>query len=244
MIALQHAGTVDEVYTVGNTRSLPRVFDIEGLQHVTLSQVACGEDYSLALTDTGEVYAWGDANYGKLAAPASADMPTDDDNLPYQPLPVRISGFGGCRLVQVSCGSNHSLALTEAGRVWAWGGAIFGRLGPADVSSMPLDEDGDPYQPTPMHVDGFDGTAVRTRPRPLACRSAAAATEQSALALPADLVRTRSPTRGGRIPACVGRAHAQTLTAASAAHRRPALASPSARATRARRALDVPRCLT
>jgi len=160
MIALQHAGTVDEVYTVGNTRSLPRVFDIEGLQQTTLSQVACGEDFSLALTDTGEVYAWGDANYGKLAAPASADMPTDDDNLPYQPLPVRVSGFGGCRLVQVACGSNHSLALTEAGRVWAWGGAIFGRLGPADVSAMPLDEDGDPYQPTPVLVEGFEGKSV------------------------------------------------------------------------------------
>ncbi|KAJ1632864.1 regulator of chromosome condensation 1/beta-lactamase-inhibitor protein II [Pavlovales sp. CCMP2436] len=155
MIALQHAGTVDEVYTVGNTRSLPRVFDIEGLQQQTLSQVACGEDFSLALTDDGEVYAWGDANYGKLAAPASADMPTDDDNLPYQPLPVLVHGFGGCRLVQLACGSNHSLALTEGGRVWAWGGAIFGRLGPADISTMPLDEDGDPYQPTPVLVEGF-----------------------------------------------------------------------------------------
>lgn len=155
MIALQHAGTVDEVYTVGNTRSLPRVFDIEGLQQQTLSQVACGEDFSLALTDAGEVYAWGDANYGKLAAPASADMPTDDDNLPYQPLPVLVKGFGGCRLVQLACGSNHSLALTEGGRVWAWGGAIFGRLGPSDISAMPLDEDGDPYQPTPVLVEGL-----------------------------------------------------------------------------------------
>lgn len=172
MIALQHAGTVDEVYTVGNTRSLPRVFDIEGLQQQTLSQVACGEDFSLALNDAGEVYAWGDANYGKLAAPASADMPTDDDNLPYQPLPVLIRGFGGCRLVQLACGSNHSLALTEGGRVWAWGGAIFGRLGPADISEMPLDEDGDPYQPTPMLVEGLGHERVRAPPaRPPAVRA-------------------------------------------------------------------------
>jgi alpha-tubulin suppressor-like RCC1 family protein len=165
MIALQHAGTVDEVYTVGNTRSLPRVFDIEGLQQETLSQVECGEDFSLALTDAGEVYAWGDANYGKLAALASADMPTDDDNLPYQPLPVLIRGFNGCRLVQLACGSNHSLALTEGGRVWAWGGAIFGRLGPSDITSMPLDEDGDPFQPTPVLVEGFGDARVRRPPR-------------------------------------------------------------------------------
>lgn len=162
MIALQHAGTIDEVYTVGNTRSLPRVFDIEGLQQQTLSQVACGEDFSLALTDAGEVFAWGDANYGKLAAPASADMPFDDDNLPYQPMPARISGFGGCRLIQLACGSNHSLALTEGGRVWAWGGAIFGRLGPCDISKMPLDEDGDPFQPEPVYVEGFDDERVRS----------------------------------------------------------------------------------
>jgi len=155
MIALQHAATVDEVYTVGNTRSLPRVFDIEGLQQTTLQQVECGEDFSLALSANGELYAWGDANYGKLAAPASAEMPTDDDNLPYQPLPERVHGFGGCRIVQLACGSNHSLALTEGGRVWAWGGAVFGRLGPADISSMPLDEDGDPFQPEPVRVDGF-----------------------------------------------------------------------------------------
>mmetsp|Transcript_13024 Transcript_13024/g.34753 ORF Transcript_13024/g.34753 Transcript_13024/m.34753 type:complete len:640 (-) Transcript_13024:53-1972(-) len=160
MIALQHAGTVDEVYTVGNTRSLPRVFDIEGLQQQTLSQVACGEDFSLALTEDGQVFAWGDANYGKLAAPAGEGMVEDIDGLPYQPLPVRVHGFGGCRLVQLACGSNHSLALTEGGRVWAWGGAIFGRLGPADVSNMPRDEDGDPYQPTPVHVDGFETERV------------------------------------------------------------------------------------
>jgi alpha-tubulin suppressor-like RCC1 family protein len=200
MIALQHAGTVDEVCTVGNTRSLPRVFDIEGLQQQTLAQVTCGEDYSLALTVGGDVYAWGDANYGKLAAPASSAMPTDDDNLPYQPLPALVTGFGGCRIVQLACGSNHSLALTEGGRVWAWGGAIFGRLGPSMTTDMPLDEDQDPYQPTPVLVEGFGQERVRAaRPAASAPRalSVVATARQARGPEPSAPRAPRGPRAGG-----------------------------------------------
>ena len=62
--------------------------------------------------------------------------------------------------MQVAAGDWHSLALTEEGRVYTWGGASYGRLGHPDLSSMPLDADGDPYQPSPMMVEELSGVKV------------------------------------------------------------------------------------
>jgi alpha-tubulin suppressor-like RCC1 family protein len=63
-------------------------------------------------------------------------------------------------VLQVAAGDWHSLALTEQGRVYTWGGASYGRLGHADLSNMPLDADEDPYQPTPRVVEDLYGINV------------------------------------------------------------------------------------
>lgn len=68
--------------------------------------------------------------------------------------------LAGLKIVQVAAGDWHSLGLTEEGRVYTWGGASYGRLGHADLSSMPLDSDGDPYQPIPKLVDDLCGVRV------------------------------------------------------------------------------------
>lgn len=75
-------------------------------------QVACGsrDAQTLALTDEGLVYSWGDGDFGKLGRGGSEGC-----NVPH---PVeRLTGQG---VIQIECGAQFSLALTKQGQVWTW----------------------------------------------------------------------------------------------------------------------------
>ena len=54
------------------------------------------------------------------------------------------------RVVAVSAGLAHSLALTADGAVWSWGYGAFGRLGHGDQQSQPL----------PKKIEAFAGRRV------------------------------------------------------------------------------------
>jgi hypothetical protein len=96
-------------------------------------QVAAGSGHSLALSSTGQVYAWGYDDDGELGdAPMS---PADE------PAPVPVSYDAemppGTKIIQIAAGSLHSLALSSTGQVYAWGSNAQGQLGDnaAEVSS-------------------------------------------------------------------------------------------------------------
>ena len=67
----------------------------------------------------------------------------------------------------ISCGNIHNLAVTQSGRVYAWGGAHYGLLGIADedgderLSALPVDEgSGQPFQPRPTLLDALKDQRV------------------------------------------------------------------------------------
>lgn len=72
-------------------------------------QVACGsrDAQTLALSDEGMVFSWGDGDFGKLGRGGSegCDIPHNIERL--NPLGV----------IQIECGAQFSLALTKAGEV-------------------------------------------------------------------------------------------------------------------------------
>lgn len=72
-------------------------------------QVACGsrDAQTLALSDEGMVFSWGDGDFGKLGRGGSegCDIPHNIERL--NPLGV----------TQIECGAQFSLALTKAGEV-------------------------------------------------------------------------------------------------------------------------------
>ena len=72
----------------------------------------------LALAD-GAVWSWGGGGFGKLGH-------GDPQN---QLLPKKVEAFAGRRVVAVSAGGNHNLAITADGAVWSWGSGRFGKLG-------------------------------------------------------------------------------------------------------------------
>ena len=47
----------------------------------------------------------------------------------HQLLPKKVEALADQRVIAVSAGNFHSLALTADGAVWSWGNGLYGRLG-------------------------------------------------------------------------------------------------------------------
>ena len=55
-----------------------------------------------------------------------------------QLLPKKIEALAGQRVVSVSAGEQHSLAITADGALWSWGGGASGSLGHGEDLSNQL----------------------------------------------------------------------------------------------------------
>jgi alpha-tubulin suppressor-like RCC1 family protein len=84
------------------------------------SAVSAGGYHSLALTDTGVLYAWGLNNNGQLG--------TNEPTFLNKSSPVTVV-VGITNWSAISAGDLHSLGLTNTGVIYAWGAGSNGRLG-------------------------------------------------------------------------------------------------------------------
>ncbi|MFO1484682.1 MAG: choice-of-anchor D domain-containing protein [Verrucomicrobiaceae bacterium] len=93
--------------------------------------VSAGLSHSVALTDTGELFAWGHNSSGQLGDGTSAVERTT---------PVAVTGLSGIVITAVDCGYTHNLAVTNDGKLYAWGAGANGRLGNGGTadSNVPL----------------------------------------------------------------------------------------------------------
>jgi alpha-tubulin suppressor-like RCC1 family protein len=104
----------------GNTTTIraPTEIEVSGVTGVTKwVKVEAGEFYSMALTEDGKLYAWGDNAYGKLG----------DGTANQRTSPVRIGG-SSYTWASMSAGAFHSAAITTGGDLYTWG-FNDGRLG-------------------------------------------------------------------------------------------------------------------
>ncbi|QVQ51184.1 hypothetical protein J4H86_20515 [Spiractinospora alimapuensis] len=101
-----------------DNRATPGAVDLP--DGVTVTQAAVGGWHSLAVTDDGDVLAWGQNLYGQLGD----DTNTDRDTPIQVPLPEDTA------ITEVATGSQyHSLARSSDGEVFAWGANGSGELG-------------------------------------------------------------------------------------------------------------------
>ena len=84
-----------------------------------VTAIAGGAGHSLALTSTGLVLAWGQNIYGQLGNGTTTNSSA----------PVQVSLPSGTTVTAIAAGDGHSLALTSAGQVLAWGDNSAGELG-------------------------------------------------------------------------------------------------------------------
>ena len=113
-------GTVD-------AETSPKV--IEALTGVHIKQVAAGGWHSLALSNIGDIYAWGWNNHGQLGVTC---LPPEVPQAFYM-LPYIIEFPQECMVDHIACGARHSAAATsQPAGVWSWGWGKYGQLGHGD----------------------------------------------------------------------------------------------------------------
>ena len=127
---LGHGDTQDQL--------LPK--KVETLAGQRAVAVSAGQCHNLALTANGSVWSWGSGGFGQLGH-------GDERN---QLLPKKVEALAGQRVVAVSAGAFHSLAITANGAVWSWGDGREGKLGHGDQQEQLL----------PKKVEAFAGQRV------------------------------------------------------------------------------------
>lgn len=94
-----------------------------------ITQIAAGGEFSLAVTESGQLYSWGENRFGQLGY-AENSGPTERPSENAHPTPTLVSLPGDVGPVtQVAAGSNHSLVLTASGQLYAFGSDRSGQLG-------------------------------------------------------------------------------------------------------------------
>ena len=112
---------------------------VEALGGHRVVAVSAGGCHSFAITADGAVWSWGYGGFGQLGHGDRQD----------QLLPKKVEAFAGQRVVAVSAGAHHSLAITADGAVWSWGQGG-SRLGHGDIQDELL----------PKKVEAFTGQRV------------------------------------------------------------------------------------
>lgn len=133
----------------------PRI--VEHLRPHVVATIACGKAHTIAVSDRGRMYTWGAGACGQLGHPDTSSFPSDEDGYPFQPVPREVEQLRDHRVVSTACGDVHTLALTDMGHVYSFGGGSYGQLGVKDVGAMPVDADNCPYMPTPQRVACLEG---------------------------------------------------------------------------------------
>jgi alpha-tubulin suppressor-like RCC1 family protein len=89
---------------------------VEALRGVRVSSVAASRWRSYAVTDTGELLAWGmESNWSMTYPPLGLGEQTASG------LPVRIESLRGVKVDMVATGQHHTLALADDGSLYSWG---------------------------------------------------------------------------------------------------------------------------
>jgi len=125
-------------------RISPTLITFTGLQiGETIESVNAGDSHSLAVTTNGRVYAWGRNSSTQLG-----DGTTIDRTTPTL-ITFSLSGLqDGETIKSVNAGSDHSLAVTTNGRVYAWGLNGNGQLGDGTIIQR--------YRPTLIAFTGLE----------------------------------------------------------------------------------------
>ena len=104
--------------------------------------IDAGEDYSMAITSDGTLYAWGYDADSQLGIEKTDSV--NDNGEAYQSKPAKVMEG----VSKSACGSKYmAFALTESGELYAWGNASVGSLG-----TEKIDDPENQVQVTPLKV--------------------------------------------------------------------------------------------
>uniref|UniRef100_A0A8C4GN30 non-specific serine/threonine protein kinase n=1 Tax=Dicentrarchus labrax TaxID=13489 RepID=A0A8C4GN30_DICLA len=112
---------------------------LEFFEERPVRQVSCGDNHVVVLTQSGDIYSWGCGEYGRLGLECEDDFSS----------PMQVEIPKGATISSVSCGSDGTFFLTEAGKVLACGNNEFNKLGLNQGISGLKNHPGEGYQGIP-----------------------------------------------------------------------------------------------
>lgn len=112
--ALGHAHTVSDGKFAVSTPTQPLT-----TAHIRICGVSAGLGFGTAVSATGALYTWGIGHNGRLG----------HGDQEHSLVPRQVLALAGHRVVSVSTGAEHSLAVTDAGEVFSWGFDSHGQCG-------------------------------------------------------------------------------------------------------------------
>ena len=89
---------------------------------INFTQISSGAKHSMAIGSDGELYTWGDNEYGQLG----------DGNSGYgvvSTTPKKVTLASGVKPTQIACGFTYSMAIGDDGNLYTWGWNNYGQLG-------------------------------------------------------------------------------------------------------------------
>ncbi|KAL4482807.1 hypothetical protein ABPG72_022367 [Tetrahymena utriculariae] len=146
-MALTHNG---EVYSWGKNKggilghedrlsfNMTQPERIEKLLGQKVKQISCGQFHMAAVTEDGDVYTWGNKEFGKLGHEDEQKQEQkikikrgnlSHDYLQDSMLPQKIESLGNIKAKQVACGVQFTVVLSEDGKVYTFGYNQYGSLG-------------------------------------------------------------------------------------------------------------------
>ncbi|KAA0721992.1 putative E3 ubiquitin-protein ligase HERC3 [Triplophysa tibetana] len=88
-------------------------------------QITCGDQHSMALTQEGQMFVWGENSHGQLGL---------GEGRSRSQTPQRVQCLDGVPLAQISAGGDHSFVLSLSGVAFGWGKNSSGQLGLGDTT--------------------------------------------------------------------------------------------------------------
>ena len=111
-----------------------------------LQRIVSGQNHAVAITDEGDMYVWGNNDMGQLGLGVALN---EDTTQRFKPTLLELFNPNGWKLkvVDVAVGLEHTLALVNGGRVYAWGSNQYGQLG------LNVDPETTPFSSIPQALD-------------------------------------------------------------------------------------------
>uniref|UniRef100_A0A672HNY0 HECT domain-containing protein n=1 Tax=Salarias fasciatus TaxID=181472 RepID=A0A672HNY0_SALFA len=101
---------------------------LKSLAGIPLAQITAGGDHSFALSLSGAVFGWGKNRAGQLGLNDKQD----------RAVPCHIKFLRSQKVVYISCGDEHTAALTKDGGLFTFGDGSWGQLGHGSTNNEPL----------------------------------------------------------------------------------------------------------
>jgi regulator of chromosome condensation len=111
----------DDGKKLNQTRVPVRIQDKIFNSKTILKKIACGANHTIALSECGKIFGWGDPDFVKIKM-ATKTKPADIDAMKVEKFPAR-------NAIDIFCGKYHNFYINNKHHVYSWGLNNWGQLG-------------------------------------------------------------------------------------------------------------------